>query len=393
MIMLRYKKVFNDKYLMKIIFYILLAISLISSLIGFLAIGDVTHWVVSFSNDFTYTIFAWRFLIGGIAVLSFVTTLYIGHMILYKSKKKLIAYAVVFCGLMIGGFIGPTYLFFRSQHYSANFQPIEEISADELEDQAEVLVVEINGDARAYPFKWIMQPHIAGDKIGGVDVVMTFCVLSNLGLAFKNEYQGEKLNLKVMAQLENNLVMFDANTQKPIHQIRGGFVGESEKFESIPTTVMSYDSFKKVYPKGKIFYNPTKFFDLPLNALIKKVAAKQLDINNPDLEFPTIEYKDKRAPSKEQIYGLMIEGQPMAFTLDYIKESGNQVQIVTMEKTITLKYFPKLDFVDAFLGPVDGVTPDGKLPLGFTAVRYPMYSKVLWIIWAHFHPATMLNQI
>jgi len=66
---------------------------------------------------------------------------------------------------------------------------------------------------------------------------------------------------------------------------------------------------------------------------------------------------------------------------------------VTMEKTITLKYFPKLDFVDAFLGPVDGVTPDGKLPLGFTAVRYPMYSKVLWIIWAHFHPATMLNQI
>ena len=381
---------------MKILYYVLIAISLISTLVGFLALGDIVQWVVHFSNEFTYNIFSWRFFIIGLAVLSLLAALYIGHKILYKSKKELIGFTVVFIGLFIGGFLGPTYLFFRSQHYSAEFRTLDKVSSEELEDNAEVFVVEINGDARAYPFKWIMQPHIAGDKIGGEDVVMTFCSLSNYGQAFKNDFKGEKLNLKVMTQLENNLVMFDANKQKAINQIQGGFIGEEEKFDSIPTTVMSYGSFKKVYPKGKVFYNPTKFYDIPMYSLMEMAVTSpggQLDINNPKPEFPTIEYKDKRVLSKEQIYGLMIDGRPMAFTLDYIKESGNQVQIVTMEKTVTLKYFPELDFVDAYMGPVEGVTPDGNIPLGFKAVRHQMYSKVLWIIWAHFHPDTLLNQI
>jgi hypothetical protein len=380
---------------MKILFWILVVITFICSLLGFFALADMIQWFVHFPNEFTWVVFEWRWILLVISLLTFISSLYIGRVILFKSKWLMISYGVIYLGILVNGFLGPTYLFFRSQHYSAEFKTIDEIK--ELKDDDEVMVVEVGGDARAYPHIWITQPHIAGDTIGGQDIVMTYCGLSHLGQAYVNNYQGQKLNLKVMTQLENNLVMFDANTQKPILQILGKPVGDQEeKFESIPSTVMSYGSFKKIYPKGKVFYNPPKFYDLPMYSMMMSAIygkGGQYDIENEKPEFPTIKYKDKRLKSKEQVFALIIDGRPMAFTLDYIKESGNQVQIVTMERTVTLKYFPELDFVDAFMGPVEGVTPDGNIPLGFKAVRYPIYSKVLWVVWAHFHPDTLLNQI
>ena len=126
---------------------------------------------------------------------------------------------------------------FKSQHYGARFVTIEK-ALEHLSENEEALVLEINGDARAYPHIWITQPHIAGDIVGGEDVVMTYCGLSHLGIAFKNNVDGNKMDLKVMTQLRNNLVMFDAKTQEPIQQINACYYNSGLKLDEIASTVM-----------------------------------------------------------------------------------------------------------------------------------------------------------
>jgi hypothetical protein len=301
---------------------------------------------------------------------------------------------LVFLGLVVGGYLGPSYLFFRSQHYTAEYKNIDEIT--ELKDSDEVMVINIAGDARAYPNIWITQPHIAGDTIGGKEVVMTYCGLSHLGQAYLNEHKGKKLDLKVMTQLENNLVMYDAKTQKPIPQILGKPLNDKEKFKEVPSTVMSYGSYKKLYPKGKVFYNPTKLYDQPIFQMMTGALygkGGQYDLRNDKPEFPTIKYRDKRLPSKKQVYGLISDDKAYTFTKEFIKNNNNQIQLTSKEGTITLVYFPEFDFVDAFLNLSGKVHPNGSLDSGKYAQRYPMFSKVLWVVWSHFYPKPLVNQL
>ncbi len=95
---------------------------------------------------------------------------------------------------------------YRSQRRNAEFVSFS-VADKVLEDSDEVIVVEINGDARAYPDLFITQPHVVGDVIGGEEIAMTYCGLSHLGMAYSPYLDGRRLDLKVMSQIENNLYM------------------------------------------------------------------------------------------------------------------------------------------------------------------------------------------
>ncbi len=53
------------------------------------------------------------------------------------------------------------------------------------------------------------------DGLGGENVVTTYCGLTNMGIAYKPEIDGETLDLGAMTPLENNLVLW--------HEFRGQF--------------------------------------------------------------------------------------------------------------------------------------------------------------------------
>ena len=112
------------------------------------------------------------------------------------------------------------YIWLRAQQHDAMFISVAE--ADKLlERDTDVLVLEINGDARAYPRDWIMVPHIAGDKVGGEEVAMTYCALSNLPQAFTTEPDGQPADYRVIAQVNNNLIFTDTNSGELYQQITG----------------------------------------------------------------------------------------------------------------------------------------------------------------------------
>lgn len=381
--------------LKKIVFIVALVIAAITVIIGFFGLADIIQWLIHFPDSFTYWTFNNRLWLITLGAISFVVSLVLNYKYKYIRKWLMISFSIAYIGLFMSGFIAPTYIMFKSQHYEADYLPINKIDKEYLTEDDEVLVLVVNGDARAYPNKWIVQPHIAGDHIGGKDVVMTYCGLSHVGQAYSSNIDGQELNLKVMTQLKNNLVMFDANSQEPITQVYGDMQNSKRSLKHIPTTVMPYSSFIKLYSEGKVFhYYHKNFIDkLVYKMLVAVIYGEggQYDKTTDELSFPSISHNDERLHAKEQVYGVNLNDIAVAFTKDYIIRNGGVVTETIGGDEITLKYFEDYDFVNIFYGTVPEVDP-----YGFSnGVNYPSvnhFNKILWKVWANYYRNTQVRK-
>ena len=378
----------------KIAFITSLAAAALFVMTGFAALADLIQWVIHFPDSFTYWAFNNRFWLMGLGTAFLVTAIVLNARNKYLTKWLMGGFIAFYMFLFMGGFIAPSYLMFRSEHYTAEYLGVDQVDEDYLADHDEVIVMVINGDARAYPNKVIVQPHIAGDKVGGEDVVMTYCGLSHLGQAYSSCIDGEPVDLKVMTQLKNNLVMYDNQSKEPIAQVYGSLVNSGRHLDPVPSTVMPYASFRVLYPRGKVYYYTNKnFFDRLIYKMLDKAiysTGGQYDKTSEALSFPSIAYEDRRLHAKDQIYGVSFGGEAIAYTKDHLIKNDGVVSEVVGGKEITVKYFRDYDFVNIYLGNVPDIDPKGFL-YGEFHEPIPHYNRILWKVWANFYRDTQVR--
>jgi len=136
--------------------------------------------------------------------------------------------------------------------------------ADEwLEDAEPVILIERNGDARAYPIQILMWHEIVNDEVGGEPVVVTFCPLCNTGIAFESTVNGQVLDFGTTGRLRNsNLIMYDRPTETWWQQATGeGVAGEltGTQLVFLPAAMISWEDFKTAHPDGLVLSRDTGF--------------------------------------------------------------------------------------------------------------------------------------
>jgi hypothetical protein len=360
--------------------FIFIAIALIINLAGFFILSDISQMFFSFPRSYFYNVINNRYKLMGLSAVSFI----LGVLMLYSdgaSIASLIIWFAIFDITLFSGYWIAPLMIFPSQQKSAQYVSIAE-AMSHLKDEEEVNVLVVNGDARAFATDWIIRPHVAGVQVGGEDVVMTYCGLSHLGIPFKNQ----NLDLVAMAQIECNLLLVDNNTNEPIQQISGTKVNDDTQLDRIPSAFMSFGAYKKLYPEGKVFFNPPAN---PLDKIIRKalnflVYGTQYNPEKEQFAFPNVPHVDNRIPLKEQVYGVEINGEAVAYRLDHLRKSGHIVDTVGGE-TITVKYFADYDYIDMFYGD----TPD-VMPLD-EEHKVPHASRILWGIWSNFYQDTAVR--
>jgi hypothetical protein len=364
---------------------------------------SLTHLAQAMPEQLAYDIFGLKYFVISVFLVTFCISLWAGRTVV--KHWVLLLYGLCNFGVFFVAFIVTSYIMFPSQHYSAKFLSVEDFfDTDFREDQLStaasaawrVMVLEINGDARAYPINYITQTHVAGGElVGGEDVVMTFCGLSHLSVAFANEVNGEKLNLRVMGQFHNNLVLFDRDTNEPIHQIKGKFEREGTALKSYPSVMMCIENFAALYPQGKIYYRSPQDRDLIdkiVFMLLEHGMGEQYDPSTPELAFDTSPYDDKRLPAKELIYAIIDDGKSVVFTKEFIAgQPGGYFEYQLRGQTIAVKYFPEYDYVDMFVGAgAQKVNHLGELPDGSKLVKYRHINQMLWRVYQYFYPDSEL---
>ncbi len=123
-----------------------------------------------------------------------------------------------------------------------------------------VITVDINGDVRAYPVRYLTWHEIANDTVGGVPVAVTFCPLCNSGITFDRRIPQGTLTFGVSGKLRNSdMVMYDRETESWWQQAIGeAIVGDLQgvKLKQLPTWMESWDEFRTRHPEGLVMAEP-----------------------------------------------------------------------------------------------------------------------------------------
>jgi hypothetical protein len=191
-----------------------------------------------------------------------------------------------------------------------------------LDKREPVAVVELNGEAKAYPLQILIWHEIVNDVVGDAPVVVTFCPLCNTTLAFDRRFDGRILDFGTTGFLRHSdMVMYDRQTETWWQQATGeALIGEyaGSRLEFIGAPVVSWETFKEQYPSGKVlsrdtghpFYadrygrNPYVGYDAAGSSPWGFFAGKN----------------DNRLPAKERVVAVELDEEARAYPFSTLSE-------------------------------------------------------------------------
>ena len=409
----------------KSVFWLSMLIAQLCAFVIFKDLADISQWLVQSSREFTMMVWYNRHIIGGIAILALLVSLLTWGTERKICPKLLLGFLVFFFVFnFYSGMVNPKWMFRSQQHeaqfvsvdkapkymeqslHLAHFGPESYASVDDID----VVVLETDNGAYAYSDYYLLQPHVAkGDTIDGEEVIMTYCGLTNLGIAYSPVIDEQPLDLTVMTQLKNNLVLFDKNSGQAIQQLWGTMERDPEqvKMKEWPTIRMPFGSFRRLYPDGKVFINEIAgFSENPVLAAWDRVVRHGMMLwgvglnwlDNEKPAFPTIDFKDRRLPMKELIYSVSIGDDHVVYSKDFIIEQGNNINVEIGGEPIVIDYDPEFDSVSAFFNTTDADVTDidifGNTDTGVKLERVnTLKSRLFWFIFAEFYPDTDVNRV
>ncbi len=139
-------------------------------------------------------------------------------------------------------------------------QLISVSEADGLQDREPVITLEMAGQARAYPLRYLMWHEIVNDRIASVPVAVTFCPLCNSAMSIDRRTSRGVLSFGVSGKLRySDMVMYDRETQSWWQQAIGeAIVGDmtGETLKTLPSWMESWAEFKARNPQGLVMAEP-----------------------------------------------------------------------------------------------------------------------------------------
>ena len=402
---------------------------LLAQLGGFLLfkdLADLSQWWVQSSRGFTMGVWynRWPLAIATLLTLGGATYLWWRQPALLNGK--LLTGLLLLCLFnWYTGMLNTTLMFRPQQHEGqARFVSIAEApryleqmlhasyEKGEFEsiDEISVIVLETDAGARAYTDYYLLQPHVVnGGVIDGEDVVMTYCGLTNMGIAYSPVINGESLNLRVMTQLRNNLVMWDTNSGEPVQQFWGSLERDGEHGPSMrqwPTLRMPFASFRQLYPEGEVFVNGitqqsdnllVRLFDYVIRDGMMLHAVRTLQWQSDEPAFPTITEFDDRLPKKQLVYGINVGDDYVAYTKEFVQQQGGLLNIDIGGRALVIYHDKEFDALSAYYNdggnPVRSVDLFGHSDQGDLARVETLKSGIFWFIWYDFHKSTDLNRV
>ncbi len=197
--------------------------------------------------------------------------------------------------------------------------------ADEwLNDPEPVLVVDIDGDVRAYPIQILMWHEIVNDTVGGVPLAVTYCPLCNSAITFERTVRGVETTFGTSGSLYfANLVMYDRATESLWNQLDGrAVVGilTGETLTQIPSTMVAWSDFKTARPEAQVLDRNRTGASRPYGT--NPYTGLDDPNGQPFLFRGDI---DVRARAMQRVVAIETENEAVAWFLDGLVEGGAAV--------------------------------------------------------------------
>ncbi|MFQ5947744.1 MAG: DUF3179 domain-containing protein [Acidimicrobiia bacterium] len=297
-----------------------------------------------------------------------------------------------------------------------------------LQPEEPVVVLEIDGDARAYPVQVLIWHEIVNDVVGGVPVSITYCPLCNSAVSYERQIQGAETTFGTSGRLFSSaLVMYDRATESLWTHFDGrAVVGvlTGHQLEPIASPLLAWGNFKDSYPNGGVLDRESTGFNRPYG------TNPYRGYDNPDgIPFLFRGDADDRARELQRVVGVALNGEAVAWSLGAISggearathgEVGGQRIVILWRagQSTALEseqvaggrdvgsvgvFAPELDqqiltfgvegdrFVDAETGSVWTVTGEAvEGPMAGASLERIHHLDTFWFAWASYRPGTAL---
>ncbi len=304
-------------------------------------------------------------------------------------------------------------------------EPTFEIAAgvDWLEDNEAVMALTIREETRAYPVQIMMWHEIVNDRVGGVDVAVTYCPLCNSGVAFERAVDGEGiLSFGTSGMLyADNLVMYDRQTESLWPQLNGvASVGvlTGTELTSLPMGAVAWRDFFDAHPDAGVLSRETG-----VNRSYGANPYSRYDDPDGDVMFQLPFAVDDRLRVKERVIGItdgetslailrsgLADHPPMEVTLgsaqlivwhqpglasaldaDTVAGGADIGSVGVFNRVVdgqSLQFDPHDDgFVDRQTGSIWNVLGQATAgPLLGEQLSPQVHLDTFWFAWAVFHP-------
>ncbi len=202
-------------------------------------------------------------------------------------------------------------------------------SADDyLQDDEPVVVLEIDGDARAYPVQVLIWHEIVNDTVGGVPVSVTYCPLCNSATTFVRTVRGVETTFGTSGRLyASALVMYDRATESLWTHFDGrAVVGllAGEELEPIASPLLAWSEFKAAYPEGRVL-------DRDRTGYSRRYGANPY-VGYDDPSSAPFLFRgdaDSRAAAKQRVVGVTVGDDARAYALEAV--SGGEARATHVE--------------------------------------------------------------
>ena len=141
-----------------------------------------------------------------------------------------------------------------------NPELIDPAEAEYLQEDELVFGVEINGDARAYPFRFMDWHEMFNDVIGGVPVSLAYCTLCGSGILYETTVDGWDSPFVFGSSgflYRSNKLMYDTGTHSLWNQftgrpVTGELAGSGIELKVRPVTITTWQDWYARHPHSRV---------------------------------------------------------------------------------------------------------------------------------------------
>jgi len=189
--------------------------------------------------------------------------------------------------------------------------------ADYILPEEPVFGIEINGDARAYPLRFMDWHEMLNDVIGGLPVSLAYCTLCGAGILFDTRVEGREEPFTFGSSgllYRSNKLMYDRQTNSLWNQFTGQPVsgelrGSGIALKILPVAISRWDDWLLRHPDTRVLAAETGY-----QRDYRPGRPYGAYFASPELMFPA-ELNDGRLREKDIVFGLRTAGGAKAWPL------------------------------------------------------------------------------
>jgi hypothetical protein len=238
------------------------------------------------SIDLAYFLYKWRWIFRGL----FAAMIFLGLFRSQWKRKWILFFPIAIIAIVI---------------YMANFkmaadamfkQPkqllLVSAESNKVDSNRLVLGVSINGEAKAYPIRFLGYHHHIQDTVGGKPIMVTYCTVCRTGRVFEPVVNGKKERFRLVGMDHFNAMLEDVTTKSWWRQVTGEAIAGKLKGQQLPevySTQTSLADWLQLNPGSLIMQADTNFIKLYDSSFKFESGASRSKLTGTD----SLSWKDK----------------------------------------------------------------------------------------------------